>query len=256
MNRSRIEYLDYNWTVITGCSQPDSVCAVRGKCWARAMHKRFGKRWGLDLYNADFSPKVNIDQLMVRFPSRPARIGVGFTGDIGSVTPQLTPCSDNRLRDVLFSCMGNDANITGHQFFFLTKSPEQLIPWGQWPDNAWVGASVTSDTRFANIIFPALQKVQAKHKWLSFEPLLEWSGLTSTELWGRLKNSNIDWVVIGALAHGQPQPKREWVKEIVEACDQAGVKVWLKNNLQQILLDEDWAWVKHDDGYDLRQEVP
>jgi len=94
----------------------------------------------------------------------------------------------------------------------------------------------------------------------------------------------INWVIIGActgtktammelcqrypdltpMPYGKKwtaQPKIEWVKEIVEAADKAGVKVFLKDNLKplfsRLTIDDKWVWAK-DLGYGglLRQEMP
>ncbi len=58
------------------------------------------------------------------------------------------------------------------------------------------------------------------------------------------------------------QPNPEWVREIVEAADKAGIKVFLKDNLKPLVghactIDDKWVWAK-DLGYGglLRQEMP
>ena len=48
------------------------------------------------------------------------------------------------------------------------------------------------------------------------------------------------------------QPKIEWVKEIVEACDKAGIKIFMKDNLRP-LIDESHGWGK---AVELIQETP
>ena len=68
-----------------------------------------------------------------------------------------------------------------------------------------------------------------------------------------LKDTGISFVVIGALSGRHPiQPETEWIEEIVRACDDAGVRVFLKNNLNSENLP--------DNAFDktglLRQEVP
>ena len=63
------------------------------------------------------------------------------------------------------------------------------------------------------------------------------------------------------------QPKIEWVQEIVQACDKAGIPVFLKENLKPLVEDEPldpllWADIHNDErgherGSDnLRQELP
>ncbi|KKK71886.1 hypothetical protein LCGC14_2909470, partial [marine sediment metagenome] len=43
--------------------------------------------------------------------------------------------------------------------------------------------------------------------------------------------SAIDWVIIGAQTKPTVMPKLEWVKEIVDAADRAGIPVFLKDSL-------------------------
>ncbi len=71
--------------------------------------------------------------------------------------------------------------------------------------------------------------MKAKHKWLSIEPLLGEIKVQTQHLKG------FDWVVIGGQTRPAKMPNIAWVEEIVEACDRAGVKVWLKNNLRPLV---------------------
>lgn len=72
----------------------------------------------------------------------------------------------------------------------------------------------------------------------------------------KLKDAGITFVIIGQQTpiRKATMPKLEWVREIVEACDKAGVPVFLKDNLIPILPEktrrEIWGQVV------LRQEFP
>ena len=46
--------------------------------------------------------------------------------------------------------------------------------------------------------------------------------------------AGISQVIIGSQTKPYKPPKIEWVEEIVQACDKAGVKVFLKNNLEPL----------------------
>ena len=78
----------------------------------------------------------------------------------------------------------------------------------------------------------------------------------------KLEDAGIGWVIIGAQTKPYKPPEIEWVKEIIEACDKAGVKVFLKNNLLKLLPVEKPYWVgltgKKDEHLTakLRQEIP
>jgi len=110
-------------------------------------------------------------------------------------------------------------------------------------------------------------KVEAKIKYISFEPLLKWTVGISTRLVDSFYKAGIKWLIIGACTGSKSQmkelckrhpdltlmphenrwtaqPRIEWVKEIVRAADKANIPVFLKNNLKPLI------------GDDLRQEMP
>jgi len=61
-----------------------------------------------------------------------------------------------------------------------------------------------------------------------------------------LKDAGINWIIIGQQTppNKKTEPKVEWVQEIVEAADKAGIPVFQKNNLKPLL------------DNNLRQEMP
>lgn len=158
-----------------------------------------------------------------------------------------------------------------HRFYTLTKQPQNLPAWSPFPDNAWVGVTATDGIFYREAIHH-LFKIEAKIKFVSFEPLLQPVGVTDLSI------GALDWVIIGSLtgtyqkliedAHKYPdltltksegtkwtlQPKIEWVNEIIEACDKAQIPVFLKDNLKPIMVDE----VKYPVSKTgiLRQELP
>jgi len=123
----------------------------------------------------------------------------------------------------------------------------------------------------------SLSEIKAEVKYISFEPLLSRIPLLANAL------SDIDWLIIGActgsledikrtnyiykdtdglmpLPYGKKwtlQPKIEWVEELVEAADKAGISVFLKDNLEPLFepyyeLGYPWAYK----WSSLRQEMP
>jgi len=119
-----------------------------------------------------------------------------------------------------------------HRFYLLTKQPQNLTKFSPFPDNCWVGVSATNWLQFSDAL-GHLATIGAKIKYLSFEPLLEEIKLDMLQkmLFPRVVN----WVIIGAQTKPYKPPKIEWVREIVEACDKAGAKVFLKDSLKPLL---------------------
>ena len=59
-----------------------------------------------------------------------------------------------------------------HRFYLLTKQPQELPKWSPFPSNVWLGVSVTNQQMFDKAVH-YLKMVDAKVKFLSFEPLLD-----------------------------------------------------------------------------------
>ena len=94
--------------------------------------------------------------------------------------------------------------------------------------------TATNDTMFTKA-WAGLKDVQAGEKYISIEPLLGWDMSVSDTEW-TLRDAGIDWLIIGAQTRPTVYPKIEWVQEIVEAADRAGVKVFLKDNFRPLLV--------------------
>ncbi len=146
-----------------------------------------------------------------------------------------------------------------HTFLFLTKNPERLKGWESFPDNCWVGVTATDSTMFAQAC-GYLSAIPAKVKYISIEPLLDW-WIDFGEIYMSFLKM-VDWLIIGAQTKPYKPPEIEWVKEIVEACDKAGIPVFLKESLKPLLATKECFGEKYvplpfgdDNGY-LRQELP
>jgi len=259
LTKTDIEYLNWAWNFYTGCDHwKTGVCAVGENCWAKSMAERFHRSFEPTLHS-----KLLLDPLKLK---KPARIGACFTGDLFgdwvdptywiSLQEPTTIFSEgiflkNAVFDVIEQCPDS-------QFFFLTKAPHNLRKWGKFPENALVGTSVC-DNKGLDEAFMGLNATRADtHTWLSIEPLYERLAQCSA-----IDTNWVNWVVIG----GQERPRKvmpeiAWVREIVEACDKAGIPVFLKDNLDPLLgqSPEFKKWVGKDGNginlYRLRQEFP
>ena len=153
------------------------------------------------------------------------------------------------------------------RFYLLTKQPQNLTRFSQFPDNCWVGVTATDTDRMLNAT-RYLSEFSAKIKYISFEPLLDWFNRDVKDLTLKaLQYGRINWVIIGAQTKPYKPPKIEWVWEIVHAADKAGIPVFLKDNLMPLMTElsiPDLAWYadlwrKHNHTIyvkELRQEIP
>lgn len=279
----------YTWNPLSGCLNHDNgLCKMGGfPCYAyRLANTRLrGLYWANnnlpchdepdhDAHHADpFYPRFWKGKVTQPFHrKKPAGI---FTCDMADLFGIGVPAewTENILQIVKVSPQ--------HRFYLLTKQPQNLVKFGPFPDNAWVGVTVTNnDGLFDNL--NNLYGISASIKYLSLEPLL---GRLNTNLLVSLadkRDRHLDWVIIGActgtesamrsLAHttgrmsignvkpwGKKwtlQPDIEWVREIVDACDQAGIPVFLKDNLSPLIADARKAKGMWGAPHLLRQEMP
>jgi protein gp37 len=238
LTKTKIEYLDYCWNFYTGCLHwKTGVCPVGKDCWALKGNGRFHR---------DFTPTLHPKKLLDALTRRHAtkRIGVCFTGDLFGdwVNPNqevdLTPYKwgiaplNEAVKYII-------TQRPQHQFFFLTKNPAGYQNWGVWPENAWLGATVCND-KMLDVAVDKLEDTQAKHKWISFEPLM---GRLTLSLDYALYFSGISWVIIGGWSGGKNPPNIKWVLEIINACNKTKIPLFIKRNLSGL-------------GIPLRQEYP
>ena len=109
-----------------------------------------------------------------------------------------------------------------HNFQVLTKRAERLealSPVIDWPKNVWMGVSVENEDYTYRI--DHLRATQAAIKFLSLEPLL--GPLSSLDL------IDIDWAIVGGESGPGARPMdEEWVLEIRDQCQRAGVPFFFK----------------------------
>ena len=126
-----------------------------------------------------------------------------------------------------------------HRFYLLTKQPQNLAKFSPFPDNCRVGFTACNREMLLSGCL-AMNRVDARVKYISIEPML-------TEIWclpSTLIIGGINWIIIGAQTKPYKPPEISWVEDIVGACDKAGVKVFLKDNLSPLFTDwtlPEWA---------------
>ena len=219
MNKTKIEWCDYTSNPVKGYCP--NACPY---CYARAMYDRFGWDKTIRLEPAE------LDTWPIVPPG--SKVFVGSTIDLFGPWIQ-----SEWLADILSEIRMGCDHAT---FIFLTKFPENLSKWHNWPDNAWVGATAT-DYHMGHWAVYHLLSCDARVKFISFEPLLgSMTDPEPEELWKLITARdivvNLDWVIIGAQTGRGPKPPlsdvHRWAQEIIDAADSEGIPVFLKDNLQ------------------------
>lgn len=271
MNKTAIEWVKnpdgtqgYTWNPITGClNHTNGLCNGGGfPCYAyKLAHTRLRDRY---LGHGELYMKglVDLDPFYPRFwANRLHEYDI-----VAGKGKGIFPCDMSDLFgiDIPKHWTSEVMNIIKlyqkHRFYLLTKQPQRLPDFSPFPDNCWVGVTVTRPPYFAQAC-GYLKDIQALIKYLSIEPYL--CEIIGSEMNTMLmKVAGINWVIIGAQTKPYKPPRIEWVQEIVEVCDKAGIPVFLKDNLWKALVPVPkagippiWARSKIDADC-LRQEIP
>lgn len=237
MNKTKIDYADYTWNPVTGCTRGCDFC------YARRIAQRFG--WS---FEPTFHPK-RLEELWGC--KRPSRILVCSMGEL--FDPGVLFDDVSRVWKYMWLA-------DRHTYLVLTKRPERMMEFVKeyvgkeqtvWWDHVWLGVSVTCQAD-ADERIPLLLQTPAAYRWVSAEPLLgevdlsQWLAVERLQMpWSKHWTeqtgdvSRLNWVVVGAqTGPGAVPPRREWVQSIVDQCRAAGVPVFLKGNLRQVWAGE------------------
>ena len=171
-----------------------------------------------------------------------------------------------------------------HRYLFLTKNPARfgsINGWNHWhnneyaKDNMWFGTTITRQYELNRML--KLPYGNA-HTFLSVEPILERIDIdhylpTSDARWrcsycghyaityanhcgscghiggysGSFRKQPVNWIILGAESGNRKDkvvPRREWIDNIVQVCDERNIPVFMKESLRGLM------------GEDFRQEFP
>jgi protein gp37 len=200
-----IEWTDKTWNPTTGCNKVSPGCL---HCYAEALTKRFPNNFknGFDL---TLHPERLREPLKWRTPSRI------FVNSMSDLFHEEIPL------DFIKNVFKVIHDTPWHIYQILTKRPERLVelaPHLEFHKNIWLGVSVENQNYIHRIDF--LRQVSANVRFLSCEPLL---GSLNLDL------RNIDWVIVGGESGQKHRPmKIEWVQDIRDQCQKAGVAFFFK----------------------------
>jgi len=214
MGKSKIE-----WLKNADGSQGYTLNPVKGKCpvacsycYARRLYDRF--KWEQEIR---YIGRDKLFDEILKIPrGRKQKIFIGSTIELFGdwIEPYW-------MKDI-FEVVNTFSFFT---FIFLTKQPQNLVKWSPFPPNVWVGVSATDYHMYSKAML-ALTEVKASIRFLSIEPLLDWTNLKTA-----LPKGIIDWLIIGSQTQPIRHPKPEWVREIIEAADKARIPVFVKEPL-------------------------
>lgn len=244
MGKTKIEYCDYSWSPITGCTMGCKYC------YARRMTKRFEKIWGYD-----FKPRFHPERLVKHDNWKPGdRVFVCDMGD------WLDDKVERSWVEQILRVIADNPKVT---FLMLTKQPQNFddkvhgfceeypcreLGGGDYLPNLWHGTTVTCQADADNRIPELLKAVAAKY-WISVEPMrgdvrvagyfkecsyptwqpdlcLSWAQNGGCS---KCPEPGLDWVVCGGMSgHGAVPMHPDWARGLRDQCKEAGVPFFLK----------------------------
>lgn len=223
----------YTWNVPGGCfhdckwAMPDGVVA---ECYAKTVAERVAQAaYPQGFQHHYWHPERLNEPLKL---AEPAGIFLDSMSDLmGHWVPE------EQVHAVLEVC----AKASQHVFFLLTKNAPRLLKF-EFPSNVWVGVSMPPNSMFgrqltqAQIIRMAdrgldvLSRVDARVRWMSFEPL-SWDAALLFPGGGHIP---LEWAVIGAASSGKTyyQPDPAHVSHLLTVLGWQNIPVFFKGNLR------------------------
>jgi protein gp37 len=253
MAETKIEWTDFTWNPVLGCTRAGAECR---NCYAEIMAARFSDlgQWGHGIAKRVKLPGGGTDHRWtgeVRFVDhmldRPLRWKKQRRIFVCSTSDLFHPSVPDEWIDKVFAVM---ALCPQHTFQVLTKRPERMRKYlsdannrlkaaaiatrmhatGRWTftdeisllwplPNVWLGTSI-ADQATADERIPHLRDTPAAVRFISAEPLL---GLTIPDLTG------IDWVIVGGESGPGARPMHPaWPRSLRDQCIAAGVAYFFK----------------------------
>ena len=239
MSKTKIDWCDYSWNPITGCTKCSPGCQ---NCYAAPMARRNAGRNGYpsgDGFAVTFHPKRLQEPMRWR---KPAKIFVCSMGDL------FHPDVKDEWLDKIFAVM---AMCPQHTFMVLTKRPERMreymagncterwldeavdlvynceyVDWKTFPlPNVWLGVTAENQEQTDKRI-PVLLDTPAAKRFVSVEPML---GPVDVRRYLYDRSTVLDWVICGGETGPKARPMHpDWVRSLRDQCQIAETPFFFK----------------------------
>jgi protein gp37 len=233
-NKTKIEWCDRTWNVVTGCTKVSPGCA---HCYAERMAKRLAGRYGYPEKPNSFRVTLHPEKLeeMLHWKG----YGRVFVDSMSDLFHEDVPFE---FIDEVFSTMWWRGGIT---FLVLTKRVARMVEyfkhWNTPMKNVWLGVSV-EDQKTADQRIPFLLRTPAAKRFVSIEPMLGEIDLNRA-IFGHardkgnpwppnfswVKGNGLDWAICGGESGTGARPMHpDWARGIRDQCQAAGVPFFFK----------------------------
>lgn len=209
-DKSQIEWTDATWNPVRGCTKVSPGCK---HCYAETFAERFR---GVPDHPFEQGFDLKLIPHALELPLKWKSGRLVFVNSMSDLFHEDIPVS------YIKKVFGVMKEAEQHRFQVLTKRSKRLLelaPRLDFAPNIWMGVSVESERYVERV--RDLQKVPAKTRFLSVEPLLGPIGF--------LPLRGIHWVIVGGESGAGARPmKPEWVREVRDRCKKVGVPFFFK----------------------------
>jgi protein gp37 len=212
---STIEWTDATWNPVRGCTKISPGCK---HCYAEVFAERFR---GVPRHPYEYGFDLRLVPEKLAEPLRWRRSKMIFVNSMSDLFHEDVPDSYiEAVADVM-------SHATWHVFQVLTKRASRLesllngrLKKAASLPHIWWGVSV-ENRRFGLPRIACLRRSRATVKFLSIEPLLE--------SLGEISFAGLQWCIVGGESgHGARPMKVEWVRDLRDRCESAGVPFFFK----------------------------
>lgn len=215
-----IEWADTTLNTAWGCTKISKGCE---KCYMFRLSKRFGR-------NPE-DPKPRKMENIVKDLNK-----LGQKGRVIFFNSMTDTYHENFSDSQLIEWFDLMKKYPQHQFIILTKRINRAFNFHKkYPvlDNWWIGTSIENRSCLHRMV--KLKKIQAKIRFVSFEPLLE--NLYEIDLKG------LQWVIVGGESDfTDPRPFNEmWALTILAQCRRDNVPFFYKQSGGKKKIDGCWG---------------
>lgn len=233
MNKSGVEWTEYTWNPVTGCTPISDGCK---NCYAKSMATRQRGRNG---YDQDEPFRVTLREDRLDQPVRKTKGRLVFVVSMGDLFHKDVPFEYLvKVFQVMKETPRHTYQVLTKRIDRARKDMQRIIDRLGLEGplcNVWLGATMEDqamvDHRMADLI-----QTPAAVRFISVEPLLAGIqlGLAGTvpESWGvgyRTLGTLIDWVIVGGESGQRARRcEVEWVRTIRDQCVGMGVPFMFK----------------------------
>ena len=213
MSQSPIEWTEFTWNPVTGCTKVSQGCKF---CYAETLSHRL-QAMGARGYETEFTT-VTYHPERLSIPLKRRTPTLWFVNSMSDLFHPKVPF------DFVEQVMETVEATPQHAYQILTKRPEWMAKYFQKrkvPPNAWLGVSVENKRQGVPRIAQLRGIKRAPVRFLSVEPLLEDVG--------KLNLSGIHWVIVGGESGRNARPMHpEWAENVRRQCEKRNVPFFFK----------------------------